>query len=495
MTLSNLSQVHLSLFSPSACALVDDEERLSYEELERRVSAMAGGLVEAGIRPGQRIAVRCGQSADFVVAHLGILRAGAVSVPIPLDASTEQTRFMVEDADVTLIVQRSGMRDDLGVSAATVSELTTTAARLSEPVSADDLHGSGALASLMYTTGTAGRPKAVMLSHANTIAALSNIRRVVAPQLERELITLPIHHSFGLGQVYATLLTGGTAILHPGLLRLRAVLDLMIRERVTSLPGTPSTFRLLLDRGGSRFLEAAEHLRLSVINSSPLSPAMARELLGALPAVRFVVYYGLTEASRSTFLHLREASTEQLQSVGTAAPDVRVSVLDESGQTAAAGAIGEVTISGPTVALGYWRRPDETDSSFRSGQLFTGDIGWLTKDGFLVVRGRTKDQINVGGHKVSPSDVERVLAQHSAVSDCAVVGMPDDVTGEQVVAAIVPTAAGAEIDEAALAGFCSTHLQPFELPRRWVVLQTIPKTETGKVLRNRLREVLSFPEC
>lgn len=482
MLVQSLSDVHLiTPGDPDDLAVVDGQERLSYGELERRIRAVASALAAQGVSAGDRVVITIGNAAAFVVAHLGVLRAGAISVPVAAEAAGEQLAFVTADTSAAFVIGPETLADLVGWGAA-ASDRQVPAA------------GPDSTASLMYTTGTSAEPKAVVLSHRNTLEALRNIVTVVRPERERELITLPIHHSFGLGQVYATLATRGTAILWPGLARLGAVVRLLSEERVTSMPGTPSTFRLLLDRGGKRFVEAGQSLRLSVINSAPLPPSMAIELRETFPRVRWMVYYGLTEASRSTFLSVNDAPDRLLASVGQPAPGVSVTVEDDRGRRLPAGERGEIVISGPTVAAGYWRRPEESAASFRAGRLHTQDLGSFDADGFLFLYGRTKDIINVGGQKVAPPDVEAVLSRHPDVLQCGVVGVADRVLGEQVVAAVVPQP-GVTLNWDALTAFCGASLQPFEIPRRWVQVDGIPRTETGKVLRGALREMIEARAC
>jgi len=341
----------------------------------------------------------------------------------------------------------------------------------------------------MYTTGSTGQPKGVMISHAGLGAALAHIIEYVGfADDDRELIVLPLSHSFGLGQLYCTLAVGGFVWINEGLRPLKTVLDAFQQYRITAFSTTPSMLRLLLGIYRKPFLDNARHLQRMVVNSEPLPPDQAAEVMAALPGVDLVVYYGLTEASRSTFLRPRLEPAERHRTVGRSAPRVEVQVCDANGQTAEDGREGEIRIRGPHLAAGYWHRPAEQAAAFRDGWLHTGDLGVVDRNGYLTITGRLKDQINVGGLKVSAAEVEKVIRQHPMVVDVAVTGMrdPDGLRGEAVAAAIV-SRTGLELRE--ISDFCAQRLEAAARPQRLILIDQIPRAETGKVLKGELHRL------
>jgi acyl-CoA synthetase (AMP-forming)/AMP-acid ligase II len=226
-----------------------------------------------------------------------------------------------------------------------------------------------------------------------------------------------------------------------------------------------------------------------VVNSEPLSPEQASELLETFPSLDLIVYYGLTEASRSTFLRPRREPLEKFRTVGHAAPRVEIQTCDTDGRPTMTAAEGEVCIRGPHLAQGYWNRPSEQTAAFRDGWLCTGDLGIIDRDGYLTITGRLKDQINVGGLKVSAAEIEKVIRQHPAVADVAVTGVedPDGLRGECVAAAIVARWTGLELRE--IAEYCAQRLEAAAQPQQLMLLDAIPRAETGKVLKGELRRL------
>jgi long-chain acyl-CoA synthetase len=480
---------------PDRGAIADDKRQLTYRELADAVERQATVLREQGIAPGERVALAARNSVDQVVAHFAILRAGAVSVPLAGATPPNRLGFIVRDCDARMICVDQ-VTETAAVEAAgdgckrmTLEELSRSAglaAPLAEPASRsrDDI------ACLMYTTGSTGDPKAVMLSHRNLCNALSHIIEYLGcDETDREAVVLPLSHSFALGHAYCTLFTGGFVWVNDGLRPLKTVLDAMPRYGINAMPTTPAMLRLLLGPYRVPFLRSAAGLRRMVVNSEPLPPDQADELLAALPATDVVVYYGLTEASRSSFLRLRKEPRERYGSVGRAAPRVAIEVHGDDEAPVPPGVEGEVCISGPHLAVGYWRRPEDQAATFRSGWLHTGDLGTLDADGYLTITGRLKDQINVGGLKVSAAEVEAAIRKHPMVADVAVTGIPDrdGLRGEAIAAVIV--AANPSLSAAEIAATCAAHLEPAAQPQHILLVDAIPRAESGKILKGELRRL------
>lgn len=475
---------------PAAPALGDATRSLDYGGFWTDVCRQAAALRRRGVAPGDRVVLAAANSVTHLVTHFAILRSGAVSVPLAAQATAERIAFVADDCDARLV-----LRDTAGGSALTLADLAAESVAGS-PLEAPADRRSSDLCCLMYTTGATGRPKGVMLSHASLGQALANIVAYLGYDgTQREAVVLPLSHSFGLGHAYCTLLTGGFVWVADGLRAPRMVLDALPDHAITAMPTTPAMLRLLLGPYRAAFVPRAAGLRLMVVNSEPLPVDLARDLMTALPDLDVVVYYGLTEASRSSFLRLRAVPDAKLATVGTAAPNVVLDVFGEDGAPVPAGAVGEVRIAGPHLALGYWRRPEEQAAAFAEGWLRTGDLGTLDGDGFLTITGRIKDQINVGGLKVAAAEVEAVLRRHPQVADVAVIGVPDPsgMQGEAVAAAIVRR--DPALDERAMALYCDQWLEPYMRPKLVRFVGAIPRAETGKILRAGVRDILEAADA
>lgn len=438
-------------------AVSDPESSWSYDQLFSAASRVAVWLKFQGVHPGDRVILILPNSVQFVAAHFGIILAGAVSVPCDAAVSETSLAKIRASCGPHFTLSAENINDALVAPAATVPIFQR------QPTD---------IAALLYTTGTTGEPKGVILSHTNILTVLRNICQFVGytPQ-DREVVVLPLSHSFGLGHVYCNLMSGGAVYTEPGLIRINRVLNKIESWQSTGFPGTPLGYGILLDRYREVFVQKCANLRFIVINSAPLPSLRASLLRELVPKTNLMVYYGLTEASRSTFISLTDCGPEYYTSVGQAMPGVNLRIASD----------GEVLISGPTVTQGYWGDADQTARSLRDGWLHTGDIGRLDQNGFLFVTGRLKDLINVGGFKVNPEEVESVLLQHDAIVDVGVFGE------NQVEAALVTTRA---IDFAQLSRLCYSKLEPYKVPTRFHRVAAIPRSETGKVKRNALGNIL-----
>ena len=489
---------------PDREAVRDATTSYTYAELSGRVAALAAGLRKFGVSSGDRVLLVLPNAVSFVVAHFAVLTARGVSVPCDVRiapgtlaqiAASCSPRLIITDADGWERLASGAAQ--LGLQAAVVFGHTgRTSAVVAHSADALIEANSGAplpsvadredLAALMYTTGTTGEAKGVMLTHANVAAAVANICEFIGyTPADREVITLPISHSFGLGHVYCNLRSGGAVYLVPGLAKVGRVFTALREFGATGFPGTPVGYGLILDRYAELFADAGRGLRFAVINSAALPPHRADQIRRLLPQLDLLVYYGLTEASRSTFISLTREGPDYYTSVGRPLSHVDLRVETPDGARVGRREVGEVTIGGPTVSHGYWGSTTLTAHSFRQGRLHTGDLGYLDERGFLFLTGRLSDVINVGGYKVMPAEVEAVIRECSGVTDVAVLGLNavPGIEGDVVVAAVV---APNDFDRTACDERCRARLEPFKVPSRIVTLDAVPKSETGKVLRSEL---------
>ena len=486
----------------SAVAVADAGTSLSYADLATDVAGVATTLARAGIKPGDRVIVQFPNSVDFVRAHFGVLAAGCVSVPVDAGAPATTVTAIARDSQsaaacifggapaiVAEQLTRNGVRfvQTFGENVAPQwrAEGATSRAAI-RPGRGDDL------ACILYTTGSTGSPKGVPLRHRHVIAAIENIRQYLryTPD-DREVVILPVSHSFGLGHLYCNLRSGGAVRLEPGMAKVGRVLRQLQEFGATGFPGTPLGFGLLIDRYTDAFRELARRLRFIVINSAPLPPARAKQLRDLLPETELHVYYGLTEASRSTFICLNNVPPSHFRSVGKPMRNVDLRVEDAAGLPVPAGVSGQVSIAGPTVPEEYWNSPSETAHGFKDGRLITGDLGYVDEQGFLFLNGRLKDQINVGGLKVTPQQVEHVLEAHPSVAEAAVTGVQWPPGSEdEIVVALVVRERGTTGDIAEpLRDACRRELEPHKVPARFFAVDALPRAETGKLVRPKVRQL------
>jgi acyl-CoA synthetase (AMP-forming)/AMP-acid ligase II len=483
--------------TPSAEAVVDGSRRVTYAGLWRQAAAVAGFLTTRGVRPGDRVAVLLDNSIEYIAAYYGALAAGAVAVGLNASARTREisawmehsgarllfasaqhvdlAQFMSATGFTTVVIDRAGTNDQWAA---------VLASRQADPADAspDDL------AAIVYTSGTTGRPKGVALSHGNLAANADSIVAYLGlDRSDRVLNLLPFFYSYGGSVLHTHLSTGATLVLEGNLVYPQRTLARLSEERITGFPGVPSTFALLLQAADfSRF--DLRSLRYLTQAGGGMPPANIERLRRALPATRLFVMYGQTEATaRLTYLP-PERLTQKLGSVGVPVPGVELEVRDEHDQPLPPGIVGEVCVRGPNVMMGYFNDPGATRAVLRNGWLHTGDLGHLDSEGFLFLQGRRSDMIKSGAHRISPFDIEHVVAALPEVAEVAVVGVPDDILGEAI-KAVVTLKPGAVLDAIGVQRHCSEQLPRYKVPRVVQFVRALPRTSTGKIKRHQLSEV------
>jgi long-chain acyl-CoA synthetase len=487
---------HLAVLAEDAFARLGDYESLFFEgswltsgEIHDRSTRVAGGLRAAGVAPGDRVVVLMMNTPEVFVSYRAIWRAGAVVTPVIFLQTVPELRHILTDSGATAAIVSAelvdlfrGAAEGLSITTFVVggsfSELESGEPGGIEPRADDDL------AALLYTGGTTGRAKGVMLSHRGLWESGRGLQLVgKTTDTTRSLLPLPLSHAYGLNVTIAALHSDRRPVsvlqrwFDPaGWLRLVA------EHEVESSAVVPAMLQALLAQ------PLADHdlssLRTFGSGGATLPPAV-REKAEKAFGVTILEGYGCTEASAAvaaeTLVDYRPGS------VGKPLPHAEVAILDPDGKPAAE---GEICVRGPGVMLGYWHEPELTARTVVDGWLHTGDIGRLDEDGFLYVVDRMKDLIIRAGFNVFPRDVEDVLLQHPAVQVAACVGRPDPERGEEVVAAVqlVPgqSATGAELVE-----FAKSRMAKYKYPREVTVLDTVPLTSVGKINRKAVRDLFA----
>lgn len=455
----------------------------------------AGALAALGVRPGDRVAVQVEKSPAALALYGGSVMAGAVFLPMNTAYTPAEIAYFVQDAEAAVLVcdpaaaaalapvaQGAGAKLlTLGADGAgSFAEAVAAAAPLA-PVD----RGAGDLAGLLYTSGTTGRSKGAMMSHANLLSNAQTLARAW-DFTDRDVLlhALPIFHTHGLFvATNVTLAAGGAMIFLP-----KFDIDAIFAHlpRATALMGVPTFYtRMLADPRLTR--EAVAHMRLFVSGSAPLL-AETHVAFEARTGQRILERYGMTETNMNTsnpYAGERRAGT-----VGPALPGVEVIVTDpDTGAPLPQGQIGMVEVRGPNVFQGYWRMPEKTAAELRANGFFiTGDLGRFDADGYLTIVGRQKDLIIAGGYNIYPVEIEEVLDAHPDVLESAVVGVPHPDLGEAVLAVVVP-APGRSPDPAALIAHAGQTLARFKLPRAVEIVPALPRNTMGKVQKAELRKL------
>jgi malonyl-CoA/methylmalonyl-CoA synthetase len=475
--------------------ILPDGTTISHAVFIDRAARLASALGTVGVAPGDRVAAQIPKSPDALALYAACVMAGAVFLPLNTAYTPAELDHFVTDSGARLFIADPDQADSrapvarrAGVAFAslgaqgqgTLAAAADTASPLAVPVSRapDDL------AALLYTSGTTGRSKGAMLTHANLVSnaeTLAALWRFTA--LDVLLHPLPVFHTHGLFVATNVLLvSGGAMILMP---RFDADEALRLMPQATTMMGVPTFYTRLLDHPDLT-PEATAHMRLFVSGSAPLLAETHRQWT-ARTGHRILERYGMTETNMSTsnpYDGDRRPGT-----VGPALPGVEVRITDPAtGAALPAETPGMVEVRGPNVFAGYWNLPDKTREEMRAdGWFITGDIGRLSPDGYLTLVGRQKDVVIAGGLNIYPSEVEAALDALPGVLESAVIGVPHADLGEAPVALVVP-APGAAPDPAALLAALDGQLARFKLPRRVIVVDALPRNTMGKVQKAALRE-------
>jgi long-chain acyl-CoA synthetase len=483
-------------------ALVAGDREITYAELEDRVRRAAGALGDLGLESGDRVALLLGNVPEFVEALHAAWRIGAVVTPLNVMLTPEEAGAILADAEPSAVIADPAL---VPVVLAVESRVPTghvivtgqgpapggtvrwedLLADAGEPPATEI--GDDDLALLQYTAGTTARPKGAMLTHGNLLANLDQMWEVPAlreADSDVVLLALPLFHIYALNVILGiTIREGATAILverfDP-----RETLDLVRRRRITVMFGAPPMFAAWLEAAREPTPDLSS-VRIAVSGAAPL-PGHVLDAFRERFGITIWEGYGLTESAPAVTTNALGDVAKQ-ESIGLVLPGMEVRLVDDDGEEVADGDPGEIVIRGPNVFQGYWNRPEETAAALRGGWLRTGDIAYRDGDGYLYIVDRTKDLVIVSGFNVYPKEVEEAIARHPGVAEVAVIGVPDERTGEAVKALVVPKS-GASFSEEDILDHCRETLARFKWPKHIELVDSLPKHVTGKVLRRALRD-------
>ncbi|HVQ94203.1 MAG TPA: AMP-binding protein [Mycobacteriales bacterium] len=484
-----------------ACVAIDgDGRRATFGELAAASDRVAAGLLRAGVRRGDRVAFIDRNSTGYWEVFFGALKAGAVLVPLNFRLSRDEVAWALRDSGAVLTFAGAEFAANVPADAGPVvvcggdpgpgrSGYGDWAAAGQGGDPGRDA-GPGGYVQLIYSSGTTGRPKGVLVADGQlewSVRAFGSYFDVDAAS--RSLVPVPYYHVAGGGWALITLSRGGT-IIQSHTPTAPSMLDQLVRFRATHTAMVPAVMQVLTGAPGIAGADFSA-LRQLVYGGSPISEPLLRASVRTFGAELFQSY-GLSETMGVTTVlgpgqHRADGDLSRLRSAGRAVPGVDIEIRDlESGKTLEPGADGEIVVRGPSVTPGYWRRPEATAEAFTADGFFrTGDVGTLDEDGFLYVRDRLKDMIVTGGENVYPAEVESVLAGHPAVADVAVIGVPSQRWGETPLAVVVARGAVPDPDE--LIAWARQRIAHYKCPTGVAFAPELPRNPSGKVLKRELR--------
>ncbi|TDV37775.1 long-chain-fatty-acid--CoA ligase [Actinophytocola oryzae] len=492
-----------AMMRPDRPALRYLGETTTWAQLSWRSLRLAAGLADRGVVDGDRVALLTLNHPWFVESVLAANSLGAMAVPLSFRLAPLELDYILADCAPSAVVVDAKLLPLLQAvpgagSIGTVIVIGESDAvdghvayeeflAAHEPMELPDV-SEESTALVMYTSGTTGRPKGVLLSHRNMqLQALTCVRAMeIFDDSDVGFLTAPFFHIAGLGSMVANFLVGGVTVIHPlGAFDPEAVLDAYEREGATVVFNVPQQWDLICAQPDID----KRDLRLRIISwgAAPASDATLRAMAECFPDAVNVAVFGQTETSPITCVLRGEDSLRKLGSVGRPIPTLQYRIVDDAMNDVAPGEVGEIVYRGPTVTKGYWNKPKETAEAFTGGWFHSGDLVKQDDEGFVWVVDRKKDMIISGGENIYCAELENVIAEHPAVLEVAVIGRSDERWG-QVPVAFVSLAPGAELSLGELVTFLEGRLASFKMPKDLVAVDGLPRNAGGKVVKGQLRD-------
>jgi len=492
-------------------ALVHGNTRLNYEEVDAKTWNLAAGLRDAGLKRGDRVGIFFDASVSQVLSIFAVSKAGGAFVPINGLLFPEQVAHIAKDCGMTALITTPAKLEAILPAldqVPTLKFLVVTSdgdtPKVSLPVYSFEKFYAGPamtpwredsiekdLAAILYTSGSTGKPKGVMLSHANIMAGSTIVSTYLGiTSSERILAVLPFSFDAGMNQLMTAFQQGGTCIL-TNFVFARDIVQVLLKEKVTGLAGVPTLWSLLSQPNSTLHKQPLPDLRYITNTGGAMPQNVLAVLRKTLTTTKIFLMYGLTEAFRSTYLPPEELDRRPT-SMGKAIPNTEILVLNEQGELCKPGQVGELVHRGPTVSLGYWGRPEDTNRVLKPNPLlppemgdcervcYSGDLVKMDEDGFLYFQGRRDAMIKSSGFRISPTEVEEALFSSGKLRLAAVIGLPDEVLG-QAIKAFVVLKNGEAPDAEALLAHCAEKLPRYMVPKTVEFLEEMPKTTSGKV--------------
>ncbi|MHB1565353.1 MAG: class I adenylate-forming enzyme family protein [Acidiferrobacter sp.] len=499
---------------PEREALVCNGRRLRFSDIAAAAGGIAAGLCAAGVKRGDRVAIFLDNSVEAVIGFYGVLKLGAVAVPINPLTKAGKLAFVLEDAEVAALISDGHLR---AVYAPAVGSYPVPCVILSHPTEVDRHRGyrefwelartprcdltpviDQDLAAILYTSGSTGEPKGVMLTHLNMVSAAQSVCGYLnLKNADRILCCLPLSFDYGLYQVIMAFMVGACVVLERSLAFPAVIVKVLQQEQITVFPGVPTVFALLLSYESLVLEHDVGSIRIITSTAANLPRHHIDRLRRLFPNAAIFSMYGLTECKRVTYLPPEDLDLKP-NSVGRGMPNEEVYLVDQDDKRLLPGAVGELVIRGSHVMRGYWRRPEETSRRLRPGPiqgelvLYSGDIFRMDEDGYLYFIGRSDDIIKSRGEKVSPREVENCLYSLPAIAEAAVIGIDDEIVG-QAVHAFVVLCKGESLTEHDLVHHCHDHLEAPMVPKHIHIVSALPKTDTGKIRKTSLASLVKEP--
>lgn len=461
---------------PTKLSIIDNEKSLTFQELYDKVQKFSSSIVF--LNKKDVISLISENTVSFIISYLGIINAGKIVHLIPPDISENNLLNQLNTSDSEAIICSQSTKKILSkYSSIKIPVIAFTDIQYQKGQDPNNSK-TNELAYLIYTSGTTSEPKGVAISHEMTEFTTKNIVNVLGySNSDIDVLPLALHHSFGLGCFHTSLLVGSTLVLLKNANNLEYILKSLKKYNATTLAAIPATLTKFLKFDRNILEDYFSNIRLIITNSITIPKITVQNFKEILKNGNLATYYGLTEASRSTFMIFDKTNGRE-ESVGKSAPRVEIKI---NNQQKGKSEIGEIWIKGKNVVKKYWNN-SEADKNIVDGWLKTGDLGFFDEENYLFLKERIDDIINIGGEKVIPQEIEKVIKEIPGIEDAAAFGIDHEVFG-QIIKLNVVKSKDSNVNKSKILSYCMKNLERFKIPSKIEFVESIPKTDYGKVKR------------
>jgi long-chain acyl-CoA synthetase len=473
---------------PDKLCLADESRSVTYAQYKNEICRMAGALKAIGIEKGDRIVIEASQTVEFLTAQLAMQLIGAVFVPVERNCAWDKTARIAASAEAVMAVTLKKPDNTEGIKHLTMAELCEETSRC-DALSDYTLPEAEDISELLFSTGTTGKEKGIVISHKNNIALAENVIYGVELQDDNvELIPSPMNHSHGLRRYYGNMVKGASVVLCTGVMNVMGFFKLMDTYKVNSIDLVPTALTVLLRLSKGKFAEYKDVLRYIQFGSAPLADGDKIAIRELLPKTHLYNFYGSTESGCICIYDFNDGK-DKPKCIGKPAYNAKIVIVDEDRKEIESSEdnTGLLASFGPMNTSGYWKDEEETNRVLFEGGIFSNDEAYFDEDGDVILLGRKGDVINVGGNKVSPDEIEDVAKKHPDVFDCGCIGVKDELKGN-VPKLFVQVKKGAAFDSVSIRAHLAANLEPYKVPAVIVEVDSIPRSFNGKLLRRVLRE-------
>jgi len=483
---------------------------MTYSEIDTLSNKLGMYLKEAGIKRGDRVAFLYENSFNHIISYFAIVKAGGVCVALNTETTVDTLTYVINDSDAMVIISNKKYTKYLlpalkrtpylkyvvidqenldeykkigHINSISLNEIFKNGKTTNPHVRGIDID----LESIVYTSGSTGKPKGVMLTHLNTV---SNMRSIVQylhlTENDRIMVVLPFYYIYGKSLLLTHFLVGGSVVIDNRFAYPNVVLKTMEKTKVTGFAGVPSTFMILLHKSTLK-KSNFKNLRYVTQAGGSMAPSIQKEVVKTFSPAHTYIMYGATEAAPRLSYVEPDVLSRKWGSIGKPVPNVDLFVADETGKEVPVGQIGEIVARGSNIMEGYWHDKEGTKEVLKNGLYYTGDLGKMDEDGFLFIVGRKKDFIKVGGFRVSAKEIEEAILEINDIHETAVIGVDDTILGEAIKAFIVKKQ-NTDINIDKINKHLKRRLPPYKMPKYYEFRSTLPKNESGKILKQILKE-------